>query len=163
MLGVLLDETGRRPVLDSKDSFGAPYIHIKMLNDKARTDAYLKAIEEVIRPGDVVLDLGTGTGVFAATAARQGARHVYAIESSAIGSSAQGLFAANGLADRVTLVPGHSTQVSLPEPVDVLVSELIGNDPLGERIEISHGMLSVASSSRMRASFRTSCASLRRR
>src|SRR5688572_6024622 len=105
-----------------------------MLNDRVRTDAFLNAIAEVVRPGDVVVDIGTGTGVLAAAAARAGARHVYAIEGTDIGSAARQLFAANDFADRITLVPGWSSQVELPERANVLIAEIIGNDPLEEGV-----------------------------
>ena len=42
--------------------------------------------------------------------------------------------AANGLSERVTIVEKRSMHVQLPERADVLVSEIIGNDPLEERI-----------------------------
>ncbi len=66
--------------------------------------------------------------------ARAGARHVYAIEAGRIGQTARTLFAANGVASQITLLEGWSSQVSLPERADVLVSEMIGNEPLGERV-----------------------------
>ena len=80
------------------------------------------------------MDIGTGTGILAIAAARAGARHVYAIEASGIGKLAKEIFKANGLTDRITLIEGWSTQVNLPEKADVLISEIIGNEPLGERV-----------------------------
>ncbi len=65
-------------------------------------------------------------------AARAGARHVYAIEASDIADIAAEVFEANGVADRVTLLRGWSTQVELPESATLFVSELIGSDPLEE-------------------------------
>ena len=48
--------------------------------------------------------------------------------------SPQEVFALNGVADRVTLLPGWSRQIELPEPADLLVAEVIGNEPLEEEI-----------------------------
>lgn len=134
--GILQDETQRKRGLEvqSSEGYGSPTDHVDMLNDRARTSAFLSAIEEVVRPGDVVLDVGTGTGVFAVAAARAGARHVYAIEASGIAEYARSVFEANGLADRITLLQGWSTQLSLPERADVLVSEMVGAEPLGEDV-----------------------------
>jgi hypothetical protein len=126
------ERASRRPAM--RTGFDSPVEHISMLNDRARTGSYLDAIQEVVRPGDVVVELGTGTGVLAVAAARAGARHVYAIEAGSIGRVAEAGFAANGLSDRITLVPGLSTSVSLPERADVLISEIIGNEPLQERV-----------------------------
>jgi SAM-dependent methyltransferase len=105
-----------------------------MLNDQPRTQRFLSAIAEVVRPGDVVVDLGTGTGILAMAAARAGARKVYAIEAGPVGPVAKKLFAANGLADRIELVEGYSTDIDLPERADVLVTETFGNSPLSEEV-----------------------------
>jgi hypothetical protein len=112
--------------------FSAPGIHLRMLSDTARVLAYVGALRELVRPDDVVVDLGTGTGILAVAAARAGARRVYAIEESAIADTAEEVFAASGLADRITLVRGHSAHVDLPERGTLLVSETLGNDPLDE-------------------------------
>ena len=116
-------------------SFSSPDIHIRMLNDRARTLAYQQALREVVQPTDVVVDVGTGTGVLAASAALAGARHVYAVERTGnMPRLAREFFRANGLADRITLIEGDSSRIELPERADVMVSEIIGNDPLAEGI-----------------------------
>jgi hypothetical protein len=88
----------------------------------------------VVQEGDIVVDIGTGLGILAISAVRAGAQHVYAVEASGIGKSAKAIFEANGVADRVTLIEGWSTQIDLPEQADVLISEIIGHEPLGERV-----------------------------
>ncbi len=133
--GVLEVPGHRQPRMSSHlDWFDAAPVHIRMLNDRARTASYQRAVRETVTPGDVVVDLGTGTGVLAVTAARAGARQVYAVEGSRMGRLAQRAFEANGLADQITLIEGRSAHVELPEKADVLVSEIIGNDPLDEGI-----------------------------
>ena len=112
--------------------FARPAMHVVMLDDEPRTRGYLRALESMVRPGDVVVDIGTGTGVLATSAARAGAARVYAVESSAIADAAERVFAANGVEERVRIVRGRSTQAELPERADVLVTEIIGNDPLDE-------------------------------
>lgn len=87
-----------------------------------------------VAPGDVVVDLGTGSGVLVVAAARAGARRVYAVEADTIADGTHAVFEANGVLDRVTPVGSRSTEITLPEPADVLVAELIGNEPLGERV-----------------------------
>jgi precorrin-6B methylase 2 len=111
-----------------------PVEHARMLHDERRTTDYQAALTKAVRPGDVVLDVGTGSGVLAIAAARAGARRVYAVEASDIADVAERVFAANGVQDRVTLIAGWSRQIELPEPADVLVSEIIGNEPFEEEI-----------------------------
>jgi SAM-dependent methyltransferase len=114
--------------------YSAAPIHIEMLSDRQRTQKFIEGIRQVVRPGDVVLDIGTGSGVLAAAAAQAGAARVYAVEASDIADVAQAVFAANNVADRITIIRGWSTQIELPERADVLVSELIGNEPFGEHL-----------------------------
>lgn len=111
-----------------------PVEHARMLHDDRRTGDYLASIAAAVRPGNVVLDIGTGSGVLAVAAARAGARQVYAVEASDIAHVAQQVFEVNGVQDRVTLIPGWSRQVELPERADLLVAEVIGNEPLEEEI-----------------------------
>ena len=129
--GALIEPEGDgRPTTGWAD----PVEHARMLHDSRRTNDYMAAIAAAVQPGDVVLDIGTGTGVLAVTAARAGAWRVYAVEATDIADVAERVFAANGVEDRVTLVRGWSRQIDLPERADVLVAEVIGSEPLGEEI-----------------------------
>jgi protein arginine N-methyltransferase 1 len=132
--GIVSDADGPALLPLTAGGWDGTDVHVRMLRDEGRTTAFQRAIQEVVRPGDVVVDIGTGTGVLAAFAARAGARKVYAIEASSIGALAEENFRRNGLDDRIELVRGWSTQVVLPERADVLLTETIGNEPLGERI-----------------------------
>lgn len=116
------------------EGFGAVPIHAAMLGDEVRTLAWLNAVRAQVRPGDVVVDVGTGTGILAVAAVQAGARHVYALEASSCIGAARALIDANGVADRVTLIRGWSTALELPERADVLVSEILDDDPFGEGI-----------------------------
>ena len=51
-----------------------------MVNDRARTAPFVEALRQAVKPGDVVLDIGTGAGIFALLACRFGAARVYAVE-----------------------------------------------------------------------------------
>lgn len=133
--GAILDADAAAPALPARaQGFDSQRIHLRMLNDRTRTSRYLDAIAQVVRPDDVVCDIGTGSGILALAAARAGARHVYAVEAGHIGEVAREMFAANGYSSRITLIRGRSTAVELPERANVLVSEIIGNEPLGENI-----------------------------
>jgi len=106
-----------------------------MFADGVRTPAYLAAIARAIQAGDVVVEIGTGVGYFAVAAARAGARHVYAIEMSPAVALGPAVAQANGCAERITFVQGHSMRITLPERGDVLLEDLRGILPLaGEHI-----------------------------
>jgi protein arginine N-methyltransferase 1 len=108
--------------------------HGSLLADRERTEAFESAIRATVKPGQVVVDLGCGTGILSYFACRAGARRVYSIERSEIIDVARAVAAANGLADRVTFVEGSSKGIVLPERGDVLVSETLGNGGLEENI-----------------------------
>ena len=101
-----------------------------MFTDPVRTPAYLAAIARVVKPGDVVIEIGTGVGFFAVAACRAGAKHVYAIEMNPSVAVAHEVLAANGCADRVTVMQEQSSRVTLPERGDVLLEDMRGVLPL---------------------------------
>lgn len=104
-----------------------------MIADHVRIEAYAQALRLVVRPGSVVADLGTGTGIMAFLACQCGARRVFAIEPDNSIQVARELARANGFADRVEFFQDLSTRVTLPEPADVIVSDLRGMLPWFQR------------------------------
>lgn len=108
--------------------------HQTMLADDARVDSYRRAIAATVKPGDVVVDIGSGTGVLAFLACEAGAKKVYAIEGGPIIGLARQLAVDNGFGDRVEFLNQWSVDVVLPEPADVLITETIGNAGLDEGI-----------------------------
>ena len=98
----------------------------RMLADQPRMSFYHAAVSRHIQPGDRVIDLGTGTGILAAFAARRGAAHVYAIDHSEILTHARTLAAANGIT-QVEFVSAHSSAFSVDAPVDVILHEQMGD------------------------------------
>jgi protein arginine N-methyltransferase 1 len=101
-----------------------------MIADTVRMDAYKAALERAVKPGCVVLDIGAGTGIFSLLACRLGARRVFAVEPDDAILVARQVAADNGYADRITFIQALSTRVTLPEPADVIVSDLRGVLPL---------------------------------
>lgn len=102
----------------------------EMISDGVRMRAYTQALRDAVKPGSVVLDIGTGTGIFAMLACRFGARRVYAIEPADAIQVARETAEANGCADRIEFIQEMSTRVTLPERADVIVSDLRGVLPL---------------------------------
>ncbi len=100
-----------------------------MIADR-RIEPYVRALQSAIEPGDVVLDIGTGTGFFAVLACKLGASKVYAIEPEDAILVAKQVAIDNGCSDRIEFIQGLSTQIDLPERVDVTISDLRGALPL---------------------------------
>jgi type II protein arginine methyltransferase len=113
--------------------------HILMVNDLPRGQKYYDAMKAKIRPGDVVLEVGTGAGLLSCLAARLGASHVYTVEQSPVlHQVARNVVEANGLSDKITLINAHSRDLHalgvIKEPIDVFVTETIGTQGLDEGI-----------------------------
>ncbi len=106
--------------------------HGAMLADRERNERLAAAVRAVVRPGDVVVDVGTGSGLLAMLAARAGARKVYAVESSAFAGIAAHLVRRNGFAAAVEVVHAPSFAYAPPEPADVLLCETLGVAGLDE-------------------------------
>lgn len=106
-----------------------------MVGDTERTDAFEQAISRRLREYKgreaVVLDLGTGPfAVLALFAARAGASKVYAVEANA-DAAAEARAAVARATDvapgTIEVVEGFSTEITLPEKVDLLVAEISGS------------------------------------
>ncbi len=115
----------------SVDNYLKPYGDIelqrRMVSDRPRTNAFAAAIREVVQPGYIVLDVGTGTGILAMLAAKAGARHVHAVDLTDIADAAIDLVNANGLSDQVEVFRGQASELQLDQKVDLIISEWLGN------------------------------------
>jgi protein arginine N-methyltransferase 1 len=123
--------TERPPAWDTMDTLD---YHQSMILDRNRVRAFQEAVDLHVAPGDVVLDLGCGIGLLACLAARAGASRVYAIEEGPIAEVAQQFIFENGCGDHVVMTRGLSTAIELPERVDLVISETIGNMGFDEGI-----------------------------
>jgi precorrin-6B methylase 2 len=103
--------------------------HRSLIADELRTTAYRRAIARTVRPGDVVLDIGCGSGILSFFACEAGAAKVYAVDRGGMAGIAQFLSRHLGLRERVTVLRDESTAIELPQRADVLVTETMG--PLG--------------------------------
>ncbi len=134
-LGALVRHAPTSPQLGTTETdFAGATQHTLMLSDVDRTAPYLRAVRAAVRPDDVVLDIGTGTGILAIAAAQAGARKVYAVEGLGIADAAEAMIAQNGLSEKITLIRGWSTKIELPERATLLVSEIIGSEPFAEQM-----------------------------
>lgn len=98
----------------------------QMLADAPRMDAYAAALRHTVKPDSIVMDLGSGPGVLALLACKLGARRVYAVEPDNVIGLAREVAAANGFADRIEFFENFSTEITLREPANIIVSDLRG-------------------------------------
>ncbi len=102
-------------------------LHREFLDDPVRLAAFRAALRERVRPGDVVIDLGAGTGILGLLACEAGASRVYAVEASGIIEVARRVARANGFADRIVHVKAIAAEATLPELADGLVADQVGH------------------------------------
>ncbi|WP_051898660.1 50S ribosomal protein L11 methyltransferase [Sciscionella sediminilitoris] len=129
----MFPSVGEYPVFDST-------LYEYMIEDELRTEWYRTAVQR-LAPGKTVLDIGTGAdAIWAIESVRSGARHVYAMEVMPESAElARAAVERAGFTDRVTILEGLSTELSLPEPVDLCVSEIIGTISSSEGVaEVLH-------------------------
>ena len=116
-----------------------PRWHFSIVRDEGRNAAYEEALRRNVQQGTRVLEIGAGSGILAMMAARAGAREVISCECNhAVAATAADIVARNGFSGRVKIVPKHSRDLEvgndLADPADVLISEIISSDLLGQDV-----------------------------
>lgn len=104
-----------------------------MIADRVRADAYAEALRKTVRKESIVVEIGTGPGIFAVLACQLGASRVFTIEPAEIIQVAREVAAANGCADRIEFFEQVSHRVTLPARADVILSDLRGVLPFFQR------------------------------
>lgn len=105
----------------------------QMIADAPRMEAYVAALRQTVKSDSVVMDLGCGPGVFAVLACKFGARRVYAVEPENVIGLAREIAAANDCSDRIEFFEKSSTEITLPEPASIIISDLRGVLPWFEQ------------------------------
>lgn len=105
------------------------------LFDFKRVKEFEMAIKKSVKPGDIVVDAGTGTGIIALFAARAGAKKVYAVEwDPSIAKVARKNVKANKYEDVIEVVNVDIRKFRLPKGVqaDVLSMEMLDTGLVAE-------------------------------
>ena len=116
------------------------------LIDKERSVAFQKAINNTIKKNDIVVDMGTGSGVLAMFAAKAGAKKVYAVEFDKNNiSNLESIFKKNKLDKIIQIIEGDARSVKLPEKVTCIIGEMIATGLIEEQqIQANNNMLANA-------------------
>lgn len=102
--------------------------YVSLLEDQRRIAFFARAIEAVVRPGDHVVEVGSGLGTYALLAARAGARIVSAIDRDPVAMAlAREIGVERISGGRVRLIEAPAEQVTLDEPADVVIFEDFGS------------------------------------
>ena len=100
--------------------------HFGYLSDRIKLERYQAAIDRLVRPEHLVLDLGCGSGSLGLMALRAGARKVFFVEEGAIIEVARQTVAQAGFSARAEFIQANSYEITLPERVDVVVCDHVG-------------------------------------
>jgi len=101
------------------------HYHHNMLMDQNRMHGFKSAIDYAVRPGAKVLELGGGTGVLSWFAAAKAAK-VYCVEFNPdMVREARKMLALNPHGDKVEVIHADAFEYLPPEPVDVVICEMI--------------------------------------
>jgi len=101
--------------------------HARLLSDVNRIESFKQAIEKCVSPNSTVVDIGSGTGILAAYAARKTKKTVYAIEYYKFGINlATKIIDNNYTYSNISLVNNSSYATSIQDPLDILITETIG-------------------------------------
>jgi SAM-dependent methyltransferase len=101
-------------------------LHENFLRDDVRNRAFQQALKRRVFPGALVLDLGSGSGIWAISAARLGARVVALEREPLLIPLIERLARENGVGDRVRAMCGDSRRFEAGRDFDLIVSETIG-------------------------------------
>jgi protein-L-isoaspartate O-methyltransferase len=141
------DDGEVRALRDEVFSTGVGAWFFNMVWDQPRHIAMARALDNALSSGGRVLDIGTGTGLFAMMAARAGADEVITCERDpAVAEAARAVIKANGLGERIDVIEKASSDmvlgVDMSGLADLLTWDNVGSDlvSLGTLPEIEDAM-----------------------
>jgi len=104
-----------------------------LLSHRSRIQKFHQAIQRVITPKDYVIDLGTGTGILALLAAKQGAKVIAIDTNSESLKYAREAAKLNGYENRISFINSHYAEFNPKEKADVVICEMLSSVMLIEQ------------------------------
>ena len=101
------------------------HYHYNMLQDKERMERFKAAIEQMVKPGDKVLELGGGTGVLSFFAAQKAAKVLTVEYNIELVNEAKRILANNPNGDKIEVYHADASEFVPDSPVDVVVCEML--------------------------------------
>jgi len=120
--------------------------HQWCISDPVAMPAYEQAIRRLVKPGDVVFDLGAGTGILSCLACKAGAERSYAVDPDQIIGLVPKVAAQNGFGERIIARKSDSFGFDPPEKADVVIASMlslagIGNNMLAAVLDARQRLL----------------------
>jgi len=100
--------------------------HYGYLSDRAKLKAYESAINRLVQPDSIVLDLGCGSGLLGLMALRAGARKVLFVEEGEVIEVARQTIDQAGFGDKAEFFQTNSFELEIHDRVDIVVCDHIG-------------------------------------
>ena len=107
--------------LSNREIFSDLFWHEKMLSDARRIETYSEGLRKHIKAGDVVFDLGAGTGILSLLGSLSRPKVIYAIEHSSFISVAKETAIRSGV-NCIEFVHSNSRDFVPPERGDVIIN-----------------------------------------
>jgi type II protein arginine methyltransferase len=118
-----------------------PGYHVQISTDMRRIAAWQAAFADVVEPGMLALEIGTGSGILAMLAAQAGAQVVSCESDPILAAIAEAVVRRNGLGERVHIVAKDCADITVPHDMpqrpemlflDLFSDRLFNYDPFGK-------------------------------
>ena len=101
------------------------HYHYNMLQDTERMERFFAAINEMVKPGDTVLELGGGTGVLSFFAAQKAAK-VFTVEYNLeLVNEAKRILKFNPGHEKIEVIHADAMEFVPDKPVDIVICEMM--------------------------------------
>lgn len=112
---------------NNNQAFSDLVVQEKMMGNMGRINANYEAIRRAVKPGDVVVDFGTGNGILAMFAAQCKPKKIYALDHSDFIEIAKEVADYNGYGHLIEFLQINSRDFSLSdEKADIIIQDQMG-------------------------------------